>query len=90
MYRRIRDARQLGQAVGDLRKRQGMTQEELAEWLSVDRTTIVRLEAGGLQALHRLMAALSVLRADLVIVDRSGGVTATEPTESLRPGEERD
>jgi DNA-binding XRE family transcriptional regulator len=87
MRRRLRDARQLGQAVSDLRKLRGMTQEELAEWLSVDRTTVVRLEAGRLSALQRLMSAFSVLGADLVVVERSAG---TELAEIVPPGEQRD
>ena len=90
MWRRPRDARQLGQAVSDLRKLRGMTQEELAEWLSVDRTTVVRLEAGTLNALQRLMAALSVLGADLVVIERTASMTVTESAQPLRSGEQRD
>jgi len=85
MWRRVHDARELGGTVADLRKRRGMTQEELADWLSVDRTTVIRLEAGALQALHRLMAALSVLGADLVVADRSARVVVTEPDPGQSP-----
>ena len=78
MWRRVHDAKELGQAVRDLRKHRDMTQGELAEWLSVDRTTVVRLEAGNVQALQRLMGALSVLGADVVVADRSAHINVSE------------
>ncbi|QSB15405.1 helix-turn-helix domain-containing protein [Natronosporangium hydrolyticum] len=74
-WRRARDARGLGQHIATLRRERRMTQAELAQWLGVDRTTVVRLEAGNLRAVKRLTEALSVLGADLVVVPREAQVT---------------
>lgn len=70
MNRRIRSTNQLGDAVAALRRDQGMTQADLAAWVGVDRTTIVRLEAGQLAVVDRLLEVLATLSADLLIVDR--------------------
>jgi DNA-binding XRE family transcriptional regulator len=78
MWRRVHDATELGAAIAALRHGQGMSQAELAEWLGVDRTTIVRLEAGAPRALHRLSSALSALGADLVVLPRTASVQVTE------------
>ena len=78
MWRRVHTAAELGAAVAEQRKRSGMSQQELAEWLGVDRTTVIRLEAGSVGALARLMTALSALGADLVVVDRAAAVTVSD------------
>lgn len=44
----------------------------------MDRSTVARLEAGDARQLRRLMDALSVLGADLVVVDRTAHVTVTD------------
>lgn len=77
-WRRVHEARGLGVAVAALRRAQGLTQQELSEWLGVDRSTVVRLEAGDAAQLRRLMDALSVLGADLVVVERTAQVTVTD------------
>lgn len=89
MWRRVHDSAELGRAVADLRKAQGMKQEDLADWLDVDRTTIVRLESGAVGALHRLAEALSVLGADLVVVPRTAQVTVTERTDPAAPSSQQ-
>ena len=81
MWRRVHTPAELGAVVAALRRHSGMSQGDLAEWLDVDRTTVVRLEAGSLGVLHRLMGALSALGADLVVVDRAAEVTVTERAE---------
>ena len=78
MWRRVHSAEELGAAVSEFRKRNAMSQADLAEWLGVDRTTVMRLEAGSLGQLRRLMDALSVLGADLVVSDRDADVTVSE------------
>jgi transcriptional regulator with XRE-family HTH domain len=78
-WRRVHEAEGLGAAIAQLRRSQGLTQGELSEWLGVDRSTVVRLEAGDARQLRRLMDALSVLGADLVVVDRIAHVTVTDP-----------
>ncbi len=81
-WRRVHDAHGLGRALAGLRRDSGMSQAELAEWLGVDRTTVVRMESGSLGALERLTAALAVVGADLVVVPRQAGVTVTPPSGS--------
>jgi DNA-binding XRE family transcriptional regulator len=73
-WRRVHEAEGLGAAIAQLRHTRGLTQAELSEWLGVDRSTVVRLEAGDVAQLRRLMDALSVLGADLVVVDRTANV----------------
>jgi len=41
------DAADLGRAIKRLRTGRGLTQEQLAAWLSVSRQTVVSLEHGG-------------------------------------------
>ena len=82
MWRRVHTAAELGAVVAELRRQSDMSQAELAEWIGVDRTTVVRLEAGSLGALHRLMSSLSAVGADLVVVDRAAEVTVTERDEN--------
>jgi len=66
---------------------------EPVERLSVDRTTVVRLESGNLRALQRLMGALSVLGADVVVADRFARINEADvepadqaPTDQARTG----
>jgi DNA-binding XRE family transcriptional regulator len=77
-WRRVHEAKGLGAAIAQLRHTRGLTQAELSEWLGVDRSTVVRLEAGDVAQLRRLMDALSVLGADLVVVDRTANVKVTD------------
>jgi DNA-binding XRE family transcriptional regulator len=89
-WRRTHDARELGRGIADLRKVRGMTQEELAEWLGVDRTTVVRLEAGSTGPLRRLMEALSILGADIVIAERTANVTVMDSSAMSSPEPSRE
>jgi transcriptional regulator with XRE-family HTH domain len=81
VWQRPRGAEGLGHAVRLQREMRGWTQAELAGLLGVDRTTLVRMEAGRNPALTRLMDALSLLGADIVIVPRRARVTVDEPSE---------
>lgn len=78
-WRRVPDAKALGSSVAQLRRAQSLTQEELAQWLGVDRSTLVRLEAGRVTQVSRLLDALSVLGADLIVVQRGAQVTVGPP-----------
>lgn len=71
---RVRSSGDLGDWVAQGRRRQGLTQAELAEWLGVDRTTVVRLEAGAVSQIARVVDALGVLGLDLVVVPRGTSV----------------
>lgn len=77
-WRRVHDAQGLGAAIAQLRRDHGLTQGALSEWLGVDRSTVLRMEAGDAAQLRRLMDALSVLGADLVVVERTAHVTVTD------------
>ena len=77
-WRRVHEAQGLGAAIAQLRRDHGLTQEALSEWLGVDRSTVLRMEAGDAAQLRRLMDALSVLGADLVVVERTAHVTVTD------------
>lgn len=66
-----RSAMDLGSAIARLRRERNMTQADLASWVGIDRTTVVRLESGTLQSVERLIDVLSALGADLVLVDRN-------------------
>lgn len=81
MWRRVHDAAALGEALAELRRTKSMNQQDLADWLGVDRTTIVRLESGKPGPLTRLTQALAVLGADLVVLPRSATITVQEATD---------
>jgi transcriptional regulator with XRE-family HTH domain len=76
MWRLARGARGLGQALREQRQKQGWTQERLADWLGVDRTTVARMEAGKHPALARFADALALLEADVLVVPRGTQITA--------------
>ncbi|MGL5864079.1 MAG: helix-turn-helix transcriptional regulator [Phycicoccus sp.] len=70
----LRSAGELGRRVADARRDQNLTQGDLAAWLGVDRTTVIRLEAGRVSQLDRLFDVLGVLGLDLVAVPRTAKV----------------
>jgi DNA-binding XRE family transcriptional regulator len=78
MWRRVHDAAELGQSLAEFRKERGMSQQDLAGWLGVDRTTVIRLESGSLGALSRFTDALAVLGAYLVVLPRNAKITVSE------------
>jgi DNA-binding XRE family transcriptional regulator len=80
MWLRPRGRDALTQALSACRKSAGLTQEQLAHRLHVNRTTVIDMEAGRNQAVARAVEALSVLGYDLVVVPRNASVTVTEPT----------
>lgn len=84
-WRRVHDAQSLGAAIAQLRRATGMTQEQLSDWMGVDRSTVVRLEAGGAGQLERLMTALSVLGADLLVLERTADVSITDGPTAAEP-----
>lgn len=79
MWLRPRGQDALGQAVSTCRQAAGLTQEQLAGRLRINRTTVIDMEAGRNQALARVADALSVLGYDLLVVPRGAKVTVSEP-----------
>lgn len=79
MWLRPRGRDALAHAVSACRQAAGLTQEQLAQRLGVNRTTVIDMEAGRNQALARAADALSLLGYDLLVVPRAARVTVTEP-----------
>ena len=59
--RDIFNTKDLGDAIRELRKERGWTQARLAEWLSVSRPTVAKLEAGGAVDVDIALRALALL-----------------------------
>ncbi len=78
MWFRISTGKGLGEAIAQSRRAAGLSQEELAQQIRVDRTTVVRFESGRLQTFERLMNAFAMLGYDLVAVPRGSRVTVDE------------
>lgn len=78
MWYRVRGAAGLGEALAAARGTSGLTQEQLANRLRVDRTTVLAMEAGRNPALGRLVRAFSLLGYDLVAVPRTATVRVEE------------
>lgn len=70
----VRSAQELGTRLASRRQGQNLTQSELAGWLGVDRTTVLRMEAGKVSQIDRLFDVLGVLGLDLVVVPRTARV----------------
>ncbi len=85
MWLRPRGRDALAQSILACRQAAGLTQEQLAQRLRVNRTTVIDMEAGRNQALGRAAEALSVLGYDLVVVPRGAKVTVTETTSTAGP-----
>lgn len=78
MWLRPRGPDALAQAVSLCRQSAGLTQEQLARRLHINRTTLIDMEAGRNRALTRAAEAFSVLGYDLLVVPRSAKVSVVE------------
>lgn len=78
MWLRPRGRDALAQAISACRQAAGLTQEQLAHRLHINRTTVIDMEAGRNQALGRAAEALGLLGYDLLVVPRGAKVTVTE------------
>jgi DNA-binding XRE family transcriptional regulator len=81
MWLRPRGRDALALAVSTCRQAAGLTQEQLAQRLHINRTTVIDMEAGRNRALARAAEALSVLGYDLLVVPRSAKVTVLEASD---------
>lgn len=68
----VYDAGDVGRAIRALRLRRGWTQSDLAEWLSVHRVTVAKLERGGSVDLPLAVRAIGVLGGAVIIHGRRG------------------
>ena len=70
----VRTGADIGRAVGGIRALRGLTQEELAELVGLDRTYLTRLEGGAsVQFVERALRVLRRMGADVtvtVVADR--------------------
>ena len=69
----------LGTAIRDLRKERGWTQARLAEWLSVSRPTVAKLEAGGAVNVDVAIRALAILGSVATIHSKSSRLVEENP-----------
>jgi HTH-type transcriptional regulator/antitoxin HipB len=69
--RAIFNTTDLGDTVRELRKERGWTQARLAEWLSVSRPTVAKLESGGAVNVDIALRALALLGAVATIHSKS-------------------
>lgn len=72
---KVRSASELGRRIADGRQGHHLTQGDLADWVGVDRTTVLRLEAGRVGQIDRLFDVLAILGLDLVVVPRTARIT---------------
>ena len=82
---KVRSAGELGHRIANGRQEQRLTQGELADWLGVDRTTVLRLEAGKASQIDRLFDILGLLGLDLVVVPRTARVIVESPSGQSSP-----
>jgi transcriptional regulator with XRE-family HTH domain len=79
-------AKAFGEKVAEVRTKAGVSQDQLADWTSLDRTTISLLESGKrqprLSTIIQIAGALDIRPCELI-----EGLSWTRPTE--RPGELR-
>lgn len=77
---RIRGASGLARALSEVRRNAGVSQDELAESLGVNRLTVGRLEGKPNTIVSRVVRAFSILGYDLVAVPRGATIVVdTDP-----------
>ena len=76
---KVRSSIELGQRIATARQDQDLTQSDLASWIAVDCTTVVRLEKGRVGQIERLFEVLGTLGLDVVVVPRNARVVVTPP-----------
>ncbi len=74
--REAHDAASLGRVIKALRRDKGWTQAQLAEWLRVDRQTVIALEQGGPVNVQTAVRAVVMLGGKLVVAPKGTVVTA--------------
>jgi transcriptional regulator with XRE-family HTH domain len=85
VWGKVRSAGELGHRIAEGRQEQSLTQGELADWLGVDRTTVLRFEAGKASQIDRLFDILGLLGLDLVVVPRTARVIVEPPSGQPSP-----
>ena len=69
----------LGAVIRELRKQRGWTQARLAEWLSVSRPTVAKLETGGAVNVDVAIRALAILGSVATIYSKRSRLIEESP-----------
>lgn len=69
-----------GRALAGVRHAAGLTQQQIADRLRMDRTTVLNMEAGRNPAVNRFVALFSWMGYDLIAVPRGAKVTVDTRT----------
>lgn len=78
----VRSGADLGAVIAEARHRRGLTQEELARSVNLDRTYLARVETGrSVLLLDRVFKLLRRLGVEVVVTLPSGTEVATAPGE---------
>lgn len=76
----LRGSEGTGRAVAGVRREAGLTQAQLAELAGMDRTTLLKIEAGRNPAVTRFVRIFGRLGYDLIAVPRGAQVTVRDDT----------
>lgn len=74
VWYRARSRRDLGSAMRSARKREGVTQIELAERLNISRSTVQRLEHGDDVSVEAVLSSIAELGLEAIIVPKGAHV----------------
>ena len=74
VWYRARSRRDLGSAMRSARKREGVTQIELAERLNISRSTVQRLEHGDDVSVEAALSSIAELGLEAIIVPKGAHV----------------
>jgi transcriptional regulator with XRE-family HTH domain len=71
-----------GQALAGVRREAGLTQQQIADRLNMDRTTVLNMEAGRNPAVNRFVRLFGWMGYDLIAVPRGAKVSVDTPTDA--------
>jgi len=78
--REVYDPAGLGRSIRALRRAKGWTQAQLAEWLDVNRQTVIALEQGGPVSVTVAVRAISLLGGKLVVAPKDSILAEGDPS----------
>lgn len=79
----VQSPRALGRALRDARRRQGLTQQKVAEMAGIGQPTVSNVERGTLSVtLSTLLRILATVRLELIVQDR-GSAEHKSPSQDL-------
>jgi DNA-binding XRE family transcriptional regulator len=78
--REVYDPVGLGRSIRALRHAKGWTQARLADWLGVNRQTVIALEQGGPVSVTVAVRAISLLGGKLVVAPKDAIIAERDPS----------